>query len=270
MRRGSGSVTWLLGDHLGSPSVSYDGVNALHQGYKPWGETRFGEVPTPYQFTGQYRQASLGLDFFNARWYDPALSRFTSADSIIPGAGQSQAWDRYAAMGNNPVKYVDPTGHAQACADGDEGRGCGSSGSIPDKEKLEIIRKERKESADTPFDASLGGNRSSKLTTTQKVGKGITYMTVMVFIVFPTEVALIGASITAAAAGPEGVVVDALLLPLEITVADFGVSYGIKTYKEIESGQNVEFTWTILPAIASGLPSTIQKELHNTFPRIFP
>ena len=173
-------------------------------------------------------------------------------------------------MGNNPVKYIDPTGHAQACADGDWGGGCGSSGNIPDKEKLEIIRKERKESGDAPFDASLGGNSNSKLTTTQKVGKGITYMTVMVFIVFPTEVALIGASITAAAAGPEGVVVDALLLPLEITVADFGISYGIKTYKEIESGQNVEFTWTILPAIAFELPGPIQEELHNTFPRIFP
>ena len=92
----------------------------------------------------------------------------------------------------------------------------------------------------------------------------------MIVIVFPTEVALIGASITAAAAGPVGVVVDALLLPLEITVADFGFSYGIKTYKEIESGQNVEFTWTILPAIASGLPSPIQEELNNTFPSIFP
>lgn len=45
----------------------------------------------------------------------------------IPGAGEVQTWDRYAAMGSNPVKYVDPTGHMQACPDGDEGGGCGSS-----------------------------------------------------------------------------------------------------------------------------------------------
>jgi RHS repeat-associated protein len=111
MRRGSGSVTWLLGDHLGSTSVSYDGTSALHQGYKPWGETRFGEVGTPYQFTGQYRQASLGLDFFNARWYDSALGRFVQADTIVPGAGNSQAWDRYAYVNNNPINLIDPSGH---------------------------------------------------------------------------------------------------------------------------------------------------------------
>jgi RHS repeat-associated protein len=112
MRRGSGSVTWLLGDHLGSTSVSYAGTDALHQGYKPWGETRFGEVGMPYQFTGQYRQASLGLDFFNARWYDPALGRFAQADTVIPEASQgTQAWDRYAYVNNSPLNYIDPTGH---------------------------------------------------------------------------------------------------------------------------------------------------------------
>jgi RHS repeat-associated protein len=91
--------------------VSYDGVNALHQGYKPWGETRFGEVPTPYQFTGQYRQASLGLDFFNARWYDPGLSRWTSPDSIIPDPVNSLEWDRFSYTKNNPIRYRDPSGH---------------------------------------------------------------------------------------------------------------------------------------------------------------
>jgi RHS repeat-associated protein len=118
MRRGSGSVIWLLGDHLGSASVSYAGTNALHQGYKPWGETRFGEVGMPYQFTGQYRQASLGLDFFNARWYDPALGRFAQADTLIPEASQgTQAWDRYAYALNNPLRFIDPTGKF-ACGDG--------------------------------------------------------------------------------------------------------------------------------------------------------
>jgi RHS repeat-associated protein len=126
-RQGSGSVTWLLGDHLGSTSVSYDGTNDLHQGYKPWGESRFGSLPTQYQFTGQYRQASIGLDFFNARWYDSQLGRFVESDTIIPEATQGvQAWDRYVFVNNNPLKYTDPTGHMQACMNGDEGGGCGS------------------------------------------------------------------------------------------------------------------------------------------------
>jgi hypothetical protein len=35
-----------------------------------------------------------------------------SADSIVPGAGNPQALNRYAYVFNNPLKYVDPSGHA--------------------------------------------------------------------------------------------------------------------------------------------------------------
>lgn len=112
MRTGSGGAKWLLGDHLGSTSVSYDGTTPSRQGYYPWGQTRFGSLPTQYQFTGQYRTTSLGLDFFNARWLDPKLGRFIEADSMIPKASQgTQAWDRYAFVNNNPVRYSDPSGH---------------------------------------------------------------------------------------------------------------------------------------------------------------
>jgi hypothetical protein len=34
-----------------------------------------------------------------------------SADSIVPSAGNPQALNRYAYVFNNPLKYVDPTGH---------------------------------------------------------------------------------------------------------------------------------------------------------------
>ena len=78
----------------------------------PWGETRFGGVGTEYQYTGQYRQSAIGLDYYNARWYDPVLGRFAQADSIIPEASQGvQAWDRYAYVNNNPLRYNDPNGH---------------------------------------------------------------------------------------------------------------------------------------------------------------
>jgi RHS repeat-associated protein len=80
-------------------------------GFKPWGELRFGASPTQYQYTGQYREPSLGIDFFNARWYDPALGRFLSADSIVPDPGYPGDFDRYAFVRNNPLRYVDPTGH---------------------------------------------------------------------------------------------------------------------------------------------------------------
>jgi RHS repeat-associated protein len=79
-------------------------------------------LPTRYAFTGQYSYvndeatdlggSAFGLMYFGARFYDPALGRFSSADTIIPEQSQGvQAWDRYAFVNNNPVRYNDPTGH---------------------------------------------------------------------------------------------------------------------------------------------------------------
>ena len=54
---------------------------------------------------------AVGLYHYGARWYDSALGRFIQADSIVPGAGNPLAWDRYAYTLNNPVRYTDPSGH---------------------------------------------------------------------------------------------------------------------------------------------------------------
>ena len=82
--------------------------------------TRYRETSHRDTFTGQYSyisdsatdltaSASFGLMFYNARWYEPMLGRFTSADTIVPGG--VQGLDRYAYVGNNPVRNIDPTGH---------------------------------------------------------------------------------------------------------------------------------------------------------------
>jgi RHS repeat-associated protein len=117
--RTGGTLSYLLGDHIGSSSVTTDanGVKTASALYKAFGETRFsaGALGTDYKFTGQREEASLGIYYFNARWMDPSLGRFTSPDSIVPTSTQgTQAWDRYAFVNNNPVRYNDPTGH---CAD---------------------------------------------------------------------------------------------------------------------------------------------------------
>ena len=38
-------------------------------------------------------------------------AHFTQPDTSVPGAGDSLAWDRYAYVNYNPMKYTDPTGH---------------------------------------------------------------------------------------------------------------------------------------------------------------
>lgn len=68
-------------------------------------------TPTDYGYTGQREEAELGLYYYVARWYDPALARFTQADTIVPNPGSAKAYDRYAYVNNNPMRFVDPTGH---------------------------------------------------------------------------------------------------------------------------------------------------------------
>jgi len=118
MREGS-SLYYLLGDHLGSTSLVTDpgGVILSAARYDPWGELRAASGPsqTSYGYTGQRTEKGLGLYFYGARWYDPQLSRFLSADSIIPQQQGVQAWDRFAYVSNNPLKYTDPTGHWRDC-----------------------------------------------------------------------------------------------------------------------------------------------------------
>jgi RHS repeat-associated protein len=124
MRTGS-TLNFLLGDHslvprdmLGSQAITTTstGSKSAEIRYYPWGTERYtyGTTPTTFKFTGQRFESEIGLYYYGARWYDPAAGRFISADTIVPGAGNPQAYDRYAYSYGNPVKYIDPYGH-KAC-----------------------------------------------------------------------------------------------------------------------------------------------------------
>ena len=71
-------------------------------------------MTTPYlellTFTGQL-DSGLGLMYYGARFYDGALGRFISPDTIVPEPGNPQALNRYSYVLNNPLRYTDPTGH---------------------------------------------------------------------------------------------------------------------------------------------------------------
>ncbi|GJL61394.1 MAG: hypothetical protein NPIRA04_00480 [Nitrospirales bacterium] len=48
---------------------------------------------------------------YEARYYDPVLGRFISADTIVPSTTDPQALNRYAYANNNPILYTDLSGH---------------------------------------------------------------------------------------------------------------------------------------------------------------
>ena len=81
--------------------------------YSAFGEMRYlnGETVTDLLYTSQRLEEEIGLYYYGARWYDSALGRFIQADTLIPDPGSSAAYDRYAYVNNNPLKYTDPTGH---------------------------------------------------------------------------------------------------------------------------------------------------------------
>ena len=114
MRTG-GTLFYLLGDHLGSTSLTLDALgNVVSElRYTAWGEVRYqaGPTTTNYTYTVQYSDSYINLLWYGSRHYDPELGRFISPDSIIPDLSNPQAYDRYSYTFNNPVKYVDPSGH---------------------------------------------------------------------------------------------------------------------------------------------------------------
>ena len=70
------------------------------------------DVNAPPPLGGGWVGVTPGIYWFQSRWYDGTLGRFTQPDSIVPiGRQGTQAWDRYAFVNNNPVRYNDPTGH---------------------------------------------------------------------------------------------------------------------------------------------------------------
>jgi len=82
--------------------------------YTPFGQERFvlnAALEENPKFTGQTHDIDTDLHYYNARYYDSALGRFTQADSIIPDAFSSQKMNPYSYVYNNPLIYVDPSGN---------------------------------------------------------------------------------------------------------------------------------------------------------------
>ena len=103
---GSGTVTWSLGDNLGSVRdlVQYNagtGVASVvdHVKYDTFGQIT-GQTNSAWQplfaYTGREWDADAGLYYYRARWYDPRAGRFVSEDPLGFAAGDVNL-NRYVA-----------------------------------------------------------------------------------------------------------------------------------------------------------------------------
>lgn len=72
-------------------------------------------------FTGHTALGSLGLNHMNGRVQDALSGRFLSADPYIAEPGNTQGYNRYSYVSNNPLSFVDPSGfEGEPHADGGE------------------------------------------------------------------------------------------------------------------------------------------------------
>ncbi|WP_264535500.1 FG-GAP-like repeat-containing protein [Flavobacterium sp. N1736] len=74
-------------------------------------------------YTGHEHLQSVGLINMNARLYDPVLHRFLQIDNFIQDPTNTQNYNQYGYVLNNPLLYTDPSGNAYN--DGKDCKGCG-------------------------------------------------------------------------------------------------------------------------------------------------
>ena len=126
---GANTLYYSLKDHpstslrtsLGSASTLLDASGNVvangEQRYYPFGESRItsADLKTDHLFTEQLSLGLGGIYSYGARFYSPRLGRFLSADTVVPSWADPQSVNRFSYVGNNPLKYIDPSGHTKLC-----------------------------------------------------------------------------------------------------------------------------------------------------------
>jgi RHS repeat-associated protein len=131
LKLGSGALALFNNQPSGSAHLVIDvngyfieaGMTAIHHAYFPFGEelTPIAQDAEQMKFTGHERDLGVAgnaaddLDYMHARLHNPQTGRFLSVDPVLNvkrAMKRPQAWNRYAYVTGNPMKYVDPKGLA--------------------------------------------------------------------------------------------------------------------------------------------------------------
>ncbi|MBK8812830.1 MAG: DUF2778 domain-containing protein [Acidobacteria bacterium] len=87
----------------------------------------YDEVPeTRKGYTGYEKDEESGLDFAQARYYNPKHGRYTSVDPLTASANvkNPQTFNRYSYVLNSPYKFTDPLGLISSTTGANGGAWC--------------------------------------------------------------------------------------------------------------------------------------------------
>ena len=104
---------YLHQDALGSTRLVMPAsmVPSFSSDYGPYGMSYAMVGEEAFQYTGKLLDEATGLYYEGARYYDPATGRFITEDSYNGTKTDPISQNKYIYGGDNPMRYVDPTGH---------------------------------------------------------------------------------------------------------------------------------------------------------------
>src|SRR6187402_722058 len=108
----SEEVIYYLSDPQGTPLAIMDAYGNVisSSDHTPFGSPILGGGHSGIDYTGHLRDDYSSLIYMQARYYDPEVGRFLSADPPKASAGDLMAFNRFAYGHNNPINTLDPDG----------------------------------------------------------------------------------------------------------------------------------------------------------------
>lgn len=127
---GSPAIRYIREDHLGSVEniLNQDGSSYVKTTFDAFGQRRNActwsgpptqgakdkiNAVTRHGYTWHTALGEMGLNDMNGRIQDAVTGRFLSPDPFVPDPLNTQSYNRYSYVMNNPLTWIDPSGYEE-------------------------------------------------------------------------------------------------------------------------------------------------------------